>query len=101
MSRSVVHIHTEHWSNGSNQIAASYRCGPYEALRTGTVNVATFIKSPDSGTIKVGNVSDLVLLGGNPLSDINQTANVQGVMLGKNWLSSDYIRSELQKQVKK
>lgn len=74
---------------------------PYEALRTGTVNVAAFIKSPNSGTIKVGNVSDLVLLGGNPLTDINQTANVQGVMLGKNWLSSEYIRSELQKQIKK
>ncbi len=74
---------------------------PFEALRTGTVNVAAFFNSPDSGSIKAGNVSDLVLLGGNPLNDINQTANVQGVMLGKNWLSSDYIRSELQKQVKK
>jgi imidazolonepropionase-like amidohydrolase len=73
---------------------------PYEALRTGTVNVAAFFKSADSGAVKTGNVSDLVLLGGNPLTDISQTANVQGVMLGKHWLSADYIAAELKKQVR-
>ncbi len=74
---------------------------PYEALRTGTVNVSTFFNTPNSGTIKAGNVSDLVLLGGNPLSDISQTTNVQGVMLGTNWLSRDYIDSQLSKLEKK
>ncbi len=73
---------------------------PYEALRTGTVNVATFLKSDDSGVVKVGNVSDLVLLNGNPLKDINQTTKIEGVMLGNNWLSKDYIASELKKLVK-
>jgi imidazolonepropionase-like amidohydrolase len=74
---------------------------PYEALRTGTVNVATFFNTPNSGTVKAGNISDLVLLGGNPLKDINQTANVQGVMLGNNWLSKDYIDSQLGRLAKK
>jgi hypothetical protein len=41
-----------------------------------------------------------VLLSGNPLTDISQTANVQGVMLGKHWLSADYIAAELKKQVR-
>jgi imidazolonepropionase-like amidohydrolase len=74
---------------------------PYEALRTGTVNVAAFFnKSGDSGTVKVGNVSDLVLLNGNPLNDIKQTAKIEGVMLGSKWMSKDYIAGELKKLVK-
>ncbi|WP_317170112.1 amidohydrolase family protein [Rhodocytophaga rosea] len=69
---------------------------PYEALRTGTVNVATYLnKSAQSGTIKTGNVSDLVLLNGNPLTDISQTTQIAGVMIGNLWLSKEYIDREL------
>ena len=64
---------------------------PYETLRTGTVNVASYLNKPDSGIIKVGNVSDLVLLRGNPLKDIGQTKTIDGVMMGTNWLSKEYI----------
>ena len=70
---------------------------PYETLRTGTVNVASYLNKPDSGVIKTGNVSDLVLLSGNPLNDINQTRNIEGVMIGTNWLPKDYIQKELKK----
>ncbi|QIP14977.1 amidohydrolase family protein [Spirosoma aureum] len=70
---------------------------PYEALRTGTVNVASYLNKPDSGVIKTGNVSDLVLLSGNPLKDINQTRTIEGVMIGTNWLPKDYIQQELKK----
>lgn len=70
---------------------------PYETLRTGTVNVASYLNKPDSGIIKTGNVSDLVLLSGNPLKDINQTRGIEGVMIGTNWLPKDYIQKELKK----
>ncbi len=70
---------------------------PYETLRTGTVNVAAYLKNDHSGTIKVGNVADLVLLNGNPLKDIDQTRNIEGVMIGKQWLSKDYIQAALKK----
>ncbi|MBC7827340.1 MAG: amidohydrolase family protein [Chitinophagaceae bacterium] len=71
---------------------------PYEALRTGTVNVAAFYKrSNDMGVIKTGAVSDLVLLNGNPLKDISQTKNIEGVMVGNHWLSKIYIGNELKK----
>ncbi|GAB3959861.1 amidohydrolase family protein [Spirosoma harenae] len=70
---------------------------PYETLRTGTVNVASYFNKPDWGTIKTGNVSDLVLLSGNPLKDISQTRSIEGVMMGTNWLSKEYIQSELKK----
>ena len=73
---------------------------PYETLRTGTVNVAAYLNKPDSGVIKVGNVSDLVLLSGNPLTDISQTRNIDGVMIGTNYLSKAYIQQALLKLVK-
>ncbi|WP_420149502.1 amidohydrolase family protein [Spirosoma sp.] len=74
---------------------------PYETLRTGTVNVASYLKKSDWGTIKTGNVSDLVLLNGNPLKDITQTRNIEGVMIGTNWLPKEYIQAELKKLEKK
>ena len=74
---------------------------PYETLRTGTVNVASYLNKPDWGTLKTGNVSDLVLLSGNPLKDISQTKNIEGVMMGTNWLSKDYIQQELKKLEKR
>ncbi len=70
---------------------------PYEALHTGTVNVASYLNKPDGGVIKTGNVSDLVLLSANPLKDISQTRSIEGVMIGTNWLSKDYIQKELKK----
>lgn len=70
---------------------------PYEALRTGTVNVAGYLNQPDAGVVKVGNVSDLVLLRGNPLRDIGQTRSIEGVMLGTNWLPKSYLQQELKK----
>ncbi len=75
---------------------------PYEALRTGTVNVAMFYnRAGESGTIKAGAVSDMVLLNGNPLADIRQTRNIEGVMLGTRWLSKKFIDQELKKLEKR
>lgn len=74
---------------------------PYEALRTGTVNVGTFYKKSDMGTIKPGATSDLILLSGNPLKDINQTKNIEGVMVGNRWLSRSFIDKELKKLEKR
>lgn len=75
---------------------------PYEAIKTGTVNVATYLgKSANTGAIKQGYASDLVLLNGNPLKDINQTKAVEGVMIGKSWLSKDYISGELKRLERK
>jgi imidazolonepropionase-like amidohydrolase len=74
---------------------------PFEALRAGTVNVATYLGKTNSGTIKVGNESDLVLLNGNPLKDINQTKAIAGVMIGKKWLSKEQITAELSRLERK
>jgi imidazolonepropionase-like amidohydrolase len=73
---------------------------PFEALQMGTVNVAKFFERSDAGTIKAGNVSDLVLLTANPLQDIGNTSQIEGVMLGNRWLPKEFIDSELKKLVK-
>ncbi len=70
---------------------------PYEALRTSTINVGRYFNRPDIGVIKTGAVSDLILLNGNPLKDIQQTSNIAGVMLGDKWLPKTYIDQELKK----
>ncbi|MDO1445907.1 amidohydrolase family protein [Rhodocytophaga aerolata] len=74
---------------------------PYEALRTGTVNVAKYLnKAEQTGVIKAGAVSDLVLLNGNPLADINQSASIEGVMIGAQYMDKAYREAALQKLVK-
>ncbi len=70
---------------------------PYQALRTGTLNVARYLKLDDSGVIRTGAVADLVLVNGNPLTDITQTQNISGVMLNGKWLSKAEIDSGLRK----
>jgi imidazolonepropionase-like amidohydrolase len=74
---------------------------PFQALQTGTVNVARYLnKASDTGIIKVGAVSDLVLLNGNPLTDIKQTANIEGVMIGNQYMNKPYLDAALKKLVK-
>jgi hypothetical protein len=70
---------------------------PYQAIKTGTVNVAEYYNQPLQGVIKIGAASDLLLLNGNPLEDIAQTKNIEGVMIGTKYLPKDYITSALQK----
>lgn len=69
---------------------------PYQALTTGTRNVAVYFGTQDSaGTVAVGKRADLVLLDGNPLQDIHYTAGPAGVMVGGRWLSRAAIEAHL------
>jgi imidazolonepropionase-like amidohydrolase len=69
---------------------------PYQALETGTRNVAIFFGTSDqSGTIEVGKRADLVLLDGNPLTDIRNTARRSGVILRGRWLARAELESRL------
>jgi len=70
---------------------------PYQALRTGTVNVAKYLNLADAGTIKPGAIADLVLINGNPLTDITNTKKVEGVMVRGKWLSKSEIEAGLKK----
>ncbi len=68
---------------------------PYEALRTGTINVASYLGKEDAGVVRPNAVSDLLLLNGNPLEDITQSRNIAGVMIGNHWLDGKYLATEL------
>jgi imidazolonepropionase-like amidohydrolase len=56
---------------------------PYDALRTATVNPATYLLAKsDWGTIEPGKRADLVLLTANPLEDIRNTTRIDAVVFG-------------------
>jgi cytosine/adenosine deaminase-related metal-dependent hydrolase len=65
---------------------------PYQALETGTANVARFFGTlARTGTIAEGKRADLVLLDANPLTDIANVGKQAGVMLGGRWLDRNEI----------
>ena len=70
---------------------------PYQALRTGTVNVAQYLNLPAAVMIKPGEVADLILINGNPLANISNTKSIEGVMLRGKWMSKEYIQDGLKK----
>jgi len=56
---------------------------PLAALRVATLDGAKMIGiDKDIGSLEVGKIADLVVLNGNPLQDIHQTANIAYVMKG-------------------
>jgi imidazolonepropionase-like amidohydrolase len=70
---------------------------PYQALRTGTANVALYFGTQDStGTIAPGRRADLLLLDANPLQDISNTMRIAGVMLNGRWLPKAEIDKRLE-----
>jgi len=69
---------------------------PYEALRTGTVNVAKYLRESDTaGSIEPGKRADFILLEGNPLQDIANAAQVRGVFINGRWISETELKSML------
>lgn len=75
---------------------------PYQALKTGTVNVAAFYnKSSTEGSLAAGKVADMVLVNANPLQDISATQAIAGVVVGGKWLSGAFINAELKKLEKR
>jgi imidazolonepropionase-like amidohydrolase len=73
---------------------------PYDALRTGTVNVGKYFNREDIGVLKVGAAADLLLLSGNPLKNISETQRIEGVLIGHTYLPKAYITQELKKMEK-
>ncbi|HWO89595.1 MAG TPA: amidohydrolase family protein [Gemmatimonadales bacterium] len=83
------------------ELASYVRAGltPFQALRTGTVNVARFFGTErETGTIERGKRADLVLLEGNPLQDIGNVARIAGVMVRGRWLTVHELVGRLQVQ---
>lgn len=74
------------------------KCGlsNYEALKTATINPATYLRSADKfGTIQVGKRADLLLLNANPLEKIGNTRQIAGVMLRGKWIDAKEAQAML------
>ena len=71
---------------------------PYEALATATLNAGEFMdehvpSSESFGTVASGQLANLILVSGNPLEDIRNTANISGVMVQGRWeTSTDLVK---------
>jgi imidazolonepropionase-like amidohydrolase len=69
---------------------------PYEALRAATSDPARFLgREREFGTIQIGSRADLILLGANPLHDINNLAKRVGVMVRGKWFAEANLRQRL------
>ena len=71
------------------ELGALVRAGltPYEALVAATRRPAEYLgASSHWGTIETGKRADFVLVTGNPLEDIANTARIRGVAVGGRWL---------------
>lgn len=69
---------------------------PYQALETGTRNVAVYFGVADrAGTVEVGKQADLVLLEANPLADIRNVWRRAGVMVRGRWLPAGDLEARL------
>ena len=67
---------------------------PYQALRTGTQNIGTYLGTND-GVVAAGRRADLMLLDANPLQDIGNSSRIAGVLVNGRWLPKADIDKRL------
>jgi imidazolonepropionase-like amidohydrolase len=62
-------------------IAVAEGLTPLAALQAATLNPAKMLRATDSlGTVALGKLADLVLLGADPLADITNTTTIRAVV---------------------
>jgi imidazolonepropionase-like amidohydrolase len=67
---------------------------PYQALKTGTVNVGVYFGTND-GILAAGRRADLLLLDANPVENIANSTKIAGVMVNGRWLPKADIDKRL------
>lgn len=61
---------------------------PQQVLNAATLNAALAVAEDDYGLILADKRASLLLLGGNPMRDINNLSRIERVMVNGNWTSS-------------
>ena len=72
---------------GEMELLKNAELSNYEILKMATINFANFFKE-DYGSIEVGNPADFILLGMNPLVDLNALKKIEGVYFNNQFLDS-------------
>lgn len=74
---------------------------PFEALRAGTADAAEFLHAErEFGRIAPGLRADLILVDGNPLSDVHNASRTSGVVLRGKWLPATKLAAALDRVAK-
>jgi len=69
---------------------------PYEILKSGTRNVAAYFNEEfNFGTISKDASADFILIKGNPLENLNNLKNLEGIMLRGKWIQKNKVQQEL------
>lgn len=70
---------------------------PYEILLASTVHPARYLNTyATEGTLAPGKNANLVMLAGNPLEDIRNTTQIEGVMVKGTWYGREQLQALLQ-----
>lgn len=67
----------------------------YDVLASATSKAAAFLGVDDLGTIEEGKRADLILLNANPLEDIANSRNIEGIVTRGLWQTQKEIQAEL------
>jgi imidazolonepropionase-like amidohydrolase len=68
----------------------------YEVIKAATINGAKFVDKDESiGTVEVGKIANLLILGSNPLKDIKNTRDICAVILHGKYISKKELDSEV------
>ncbi|UTW55761.1 amidohydrolase family protein [Kordiimonas sp. SCSIO 12610] len=81
-----------------NEMATMQEAGmtPQEILKSATLAVGNYFKTKDRfGQVRAGYRADLILLNGNPLTDLEYMKNPAGVVQRGHWLDRKTIDTEL------
>lgn len=75
---------------------------PLEALQTATINPAVFLNlNKELGSVDIGKKANLLLLGANPLENINNTKDIKGVIIRGKYFTTAELKDSLESVIEK
>ncbi|MGZ3181171.1 MAG: amidohydrolase family protein [Telluria sp.] len=68
----------------------------YRVLKMASVDAYEYLgEAAGAGTIEVGKRSDMILVDGNPLADLDAAAKVRGVMMQGRWIPGEVLAAKM------